>query len=491
MEWIDLSKDHHGNRETRVKVRSHAMRATAASRRKNIAWGKRNLRQLPADLVINEATRAATVASNEKAYTDVIDSASQTVALSVLPGHFSWATNISPNMPLSGLELLAAEIGIHVLDLSALTEIQCGWTACAILASQRSCISGLVSRRQPSYLYCVASRYGYNPYLDEALRCVAIRAKRVLAPSCQAFEESESRQYASALHGLQVAIDSVEERNRPEVLCAINLLSLFELLHFTRQEAWALHTAGASRLIRARGPASFVSDLDIRILLSMMTSITHEFLRNNEACYFEEVSWQQMFQSFVITNDSFSSRSHLSISLSCIMVKGPRLVRDVRKVVSGSDVGRGPDVARLRETLREYRNELLRWHAEYDSITLTAPPPGSTPAPSEDVRSELLATYHGLVAITSRLISAVSTDLVEVLEDDAVAHANEMVELERNVLLTNKWASFYICQKLIVARATLATTGMWRESSRHYTNIIDEHTFEAWWSHIIGKLHSS
>lgn len=229
MEWIDLSKDHHGNRETRVKVRSHAMRATAASRRKNIAWGKRNLRQLPADLVINEATRAATVASNEKAYTDVIDSASQTVALSVLPGHFSWATNISPNMPLSGLELLAAEIGIHVLDLSALTEIQCGWTACAILASQRSCISGLVSRRQPSYLYCVASRYGYNPYLDEALRCVAIRAKRVLAPSCQAFEESESRQYASALHGLQVAIDSVEERNRPEVLCAINLLSLFEV----------------------------------------------------------------------------------------------------------------------------------------------------------------------------------------------------------------------------------------------------------------------
>ncbi|XXH04128.1 hypothetical protein Hte_010540 [Hypoxylon texense] len=485
IEWIDLSKGHQGNHETRVKVRSHAMKATAASRKRNAAWGKRNLRQLPENLTINEVTRhSASILSNDKPLTDTIGVA---VALSQASGKSAWTTNMSPAMPLSGLELLAAEIGIHVLDLSALTEIQCGWTACAILAGQRSRIGGLVSRRQPSYLYSVASRYGYNHYLDAALRCVAIRARRVLTPSCQLLEESESSQYVGALHSLQEAINDVGERNQPDVLCAINLLSLFELLHFTRQEAWALHTAGASRLIRARGPASFVSDLDIRILLSMMTSITHEFLRSNEACYFEEDPWQRMFQSFVVPNDSFSSRSQLSVSLSCIMVKGPRLARDVRKVVGESGVDTPPDLAPLRRRLKEFRNELLRWHAEYDLITLTAPSHEDTLGPSEDVRSELLATYYGLAAVSSRLMSAVSADLAEVLEDEAVAHATHMIRLERDLLPTNQSASFYISQKLVVAKATLATTAIWRESSKQCTNIIEKHTFRAWWSDIVGE----
>lgn len=172
------------------------------------------------------------------------------------------------------------------------------------------------------------------------------------------------------------------------------------------------------------------------------------------------------------------------------MVKGPRLVRDVRIVVSGSGLNKRPGLAQLKRRLREFRTELLRWHAEYDLIMLTAPPHGGTLAASEDVRNELLSTYYGLTAVSSRLMSAVSTDLIEVLEDEAVAHASHMMKLERDILPTNKWASFYICQKLVVARATLATTDIWRESSKLCTNIIKEHTFKAWWSDIIGEQHS-
>ncbi|KAI2619595.1 hypothetical protein GGR54DRAFT_630636 [Hypoxylon sp. NC1633] len=390
-------------------------------------------------------------------------------------------------MPLSGVELLAVEIGIHILDLSALTEIQCCWTACAILAGQRNYMSCLVSDRRPSYLFCVATRYGHSPYLDEALRCVAIRAKRVLVPSCQSFDKSESLQYVAALHSLQEAIDDAEERSRPDVLCAINLLSLFELLHFTRHEAWALHTAGASRLIRARGPASFVSDFDIRLMLSMITPITHHYLRDGEACYFEEDPWQRMLQSFAVPTDSLSSRSPLAISLSCNLVKGPRLVRDVRAVVEGPGIFEIHAVIELKERLRGYRRELLAWHAEYNSIVSTTLPQGEILAPSEDVRNELLATCYGLLIICSRLLSAISTDLVEVLEDEAVTHATQLMRLENDVSLVNKWASFYIGQKLVVARATLATTSIWREKSSRSTNVIEEYKFGAWWSVIIGQ----
>jgi hypothetical protein len=233
IEWIDLSNAHLGTDKTRTKVRSHAMKATAASRRKNATWGKRNLRQLPGYRINNKTTQGSSSSMpNDETSTDTVGALSQTsgaLALSKSPGWSAVAVNISPAMPLTGIELLAAEFGVHILDLSALTAIQCGWTACAILASRPNWINSLVSRRQPSYLYCVASRYGSNSCLDEALRCVAIRAKRILAPSCLPFDLSESLQYVAALKSLQKAVDDVEERSQPEVLGAINLLSLFEV----------------------------------------------------------------------------------------------------------------------------------------------------------------------------------------------------------------------------------------------------------------------
>ncbi|KAI8625035.1 hypothetical protein F5Y19DRAFT_467417 [Xylariaceae sp. FL1651] len=395
--------------------------------------------------------------------------------------------NIGPVMPLTGLELLAAEVGVHILDLSALTEIQCGWTACAILARRPKSINGLVSRRQPSYLCCVASRYGSNPCLDEALRCVAMRAKRVLTSSTQSFDKLESLHYGAALQSLQKAVDDTDERNKPEVLGAINLLSLFELLQYTHAQAWSLHIAGASRLIRARGPTSFVSDFDIGLMLSMTTAITHECLRSNEPCYLEEDSWQHTFQGFIIKSNSISSRSPLAISLLCIMVKLPRLVRDVYSVVRRPESSKRRDIAQLRKRLREYRGDLLRWHTEYDSTTLTMPIQDGIQAPSEDVRSELLGTCYGLIVTCSRLISAITVELLDFLEDEAVAYSIQMVKLESDISSVNKWASFYICQKIVVARATLATTNAWRESSDRCNDIIGGDKFGYWVSTILLK----
>jgi hypothetical protein len=227
IEWIDLSKAPLGTNETRAKVRSHAMKATAASRKQTGTWGKRNLRQLPGSRITNEIDQGnSSSMPDDETSTDQVSGA---LVLSASPGWYPTTVNISPAMPLAGIELLAAEFGVHILDLSALTAIQCGWTACALLASGPSWINGLVGRRRPSYLHCVASRYGSNSCLDDALRCVAIRARRVLAPSGLPVDRSESLQYVAALKSLQKAVDDVEGRSQPEVLGAINLLSLFEV----------------------------------------------------------------------------------------------------------------------------------------------------------------------------------------------------------------------------------------------------------------------
>jgi hypothetical protein len=47
-EWIVLGKDSHNDRKKMLsKIRSHAMRATAASRKKSGTWEKHNQRQYP------------------------------------------------------------------------------------------------------------------------------------------------------------------------------------------------------------------------------------------------------------------------------------------------------------------------------------------------------------------------------------------------------------------------------------------------------------
>ncbi|KAI1386799.1 uncharacterized protein F4822DRAFT_431666 [Hypoxylon trugodes] len=491
IEWIDLSHDHHGTNETRVRVRSHAMRATAASRKKIVAPGKRNLRRLPERPGSNESSSRAS--SSSPGDTASVDSGpvGTTVALSKSVVRLPTIASI-PTMPRSGLEALAAETGIHILEISALTEIQCGWTACIALASQRNTFINLANRK-PTYVYCLASRYGDSACFDNALRCVAVRAKRVLSPSAQISENIEAMQYVAALRSLQKAIDDPKERNRPEVLCAVNLLSLFELLQFNRHRAWSLHANGASRLIRTRGAASFTSEFDIRVLLSLVTPITNECFRHVEPCFFEEEAWQETFKSFVDNTDPFSGKSQLTINLTCIIVRGPRLARDVYAVVNSPDPENHPELPHLRERLKEFRRELLQWNTEYVSVAMKVPSKvisgkSPLPTPSEDIREELLATFYGLLTIGSRLMSALSTDLIDILEDEAVASATSLFKLEKEAAPINQWAAFYIRQRLVIARAVLNTTEAWRESAgRSTTNIIEYDKFNAWVSVLIEE----
>ncbi|KAI1330010.1 hypothetical protein F5Y16DRAFT_364683 [Xylariaceae sp. FL0255] len=461
IEWIDLSNAPGGTSETRHRVRSHVVKKTADARRKNPAWGKRNQRQLP--------HYVTELRFDQDINSDTVESESSVIN----------ATRIAQPMPLTGVELLAAETGVHVVDLSALTDIQCVYTACATLASKSILLSDLVGRRRQSYLHFVASRYGSSLCLDEALRCVATRAKRFLGPCPQLLDEIESRQYMKALKALQEAVDDEEERKQPEVLASINLLSLFELLGCTPSQTWFLHIGGASRLIRTRGPASFVSDFDIRLVLSMLMAITHESLRAGEPCFMEEKSWQDMLYSFATDSDPISSRGKLSIILFSLVVRLPRLLMDVTVACNQTPGIAPPDLPDLRLRLTAFRRELLNWRVEYNMATLSLP----VSTDGEDIRAELLGSFYGLSISCTRMLCAISIDSLNVLEDEAIVHAKEMVKLECDFENAHQPAvSFYLGQKLLVAKATLATTNCWRAESTRSTDVIPYSKYRCWLS---------
>ncbi|KAI1497967.1 hypothetical protein F5X99DRAFT_420982 [Biscogniauxia marginata] len=400
-------------------------------------------------------------------------------------------------MPLAGLDLLSAETGIDILDLSALTEVQCGRVASSLLVRQPQRICSLIARRKPSYLEFVPGRYGHSSCLDDAVRCVATRARRVLGPSGQASDRVELLQYGAALHSLQIAVnDPGGTWKSPDVLCAIQVLSLFEIMHSSHGLGWSQHISGAAHLIRLRGPESFSSDFEKTLLLACTSPLIYECLIKGEACYLEEEPWQGLLRSLATSEDPFSPRSKLNISMSCHLARMPGLLREVGVAVEEQEsIADDADLEPLRSRIRTLRKDLLQWRAGYDSALLRAAAAArdtkpTSPAPDgEDLRAELLGTCYGLSSLAARMLSAVSMDSVEILEDEAATHASLMLKLEGEVAPVNTWAGFYLGQKLGIINALLATTRIWRDKTQQTPGrrIASRRQFRAWARLIPGR----
>lgn len=242
--------------KAREKIRKRAMSATAAARKGSGTWGKQNRRQVPvfvdaSDEPAASSTAPAPAAVHVKSEPTSDDARTTTAPPSSSSSSSSSASSSSSSTPVSapdsqvvarrrqlvrpprpmpdmGLETVTSRTGMNILDLSALTIVQVGRTASAILGMPTKELSSLISRRRRSYLSFVPSRYGHSPFLDEAIRCLAIRSRRVLVPSARPPETFEMMQYGRALQSLQAAVNG-EGWTSPDVLCAVEILSMFEV----------------------------------------------------------------------------------------------------------------------------------------------------------------------------------------------------------------------------------------------------------------------
>jgi hypothetical protein len=186
-EWIVINKDsRHDRKKMLGKIRSHAMKATAASRKKSGIWGKRNQRQYPQYVPYPISSAFALRSETSNISEVVLDSGSKDTysqerdGLKISPTtpcdrKLAVRLSLESPMPLSGLDQLVAEIGVNVLNLSALTTVQMGKTATSFLTANPKRLVHLVSSRKISYLTHVATRFGSSYCLDDAVRCVATK----------------------------------------------------------------------------------------------------------------------------------------------------------------------------------------------------------------------------------------------------------------------------------------------------------------------------
>jgi hypothetical protein len=130
-------------------------------------------------------------------------------------------------LPPVGFERLLVDIGFNVLELDQLIGVASSRITETSFSHGPSNLNSVI-QRSDSYFGHIPARYGYTPCLDDAIRCIAIKVKRILSPASFADNSCLPDLYGRALQSLQSAIKG-NTWSDPKVLCAAELISVYEV----------------------------------------------------------------------------------------------------------------------------------------------------------------------------------------------------------------------------------------------------------------------
>jgi len=225
----------------RALIRKQAMKKASAARRRDGNYGKHNLRQYPVFLFdTDNPIKPATTPQHWKqeevvVQAGVTEKANETLAeqhIKQSPDLISRAVqfeSIPRSLSARGYELTSMKSDFDINDLSTLSTLHVNRAARAALSKNPyHLIYQLRSHKQSSYLSYLPSRYGQIPCLSDATDCVIARARQLISPN-RNWESAVITFYLKALSSLQKALDNPKQRFKPEVLCATEILALYEV----------------------------------------------------------------------------------------------------------------------------------------------------------------------------------------------------------------------------------------------------------------------
>ncbi|KAH8662569.1 hypothetical protein BX600DRAFT_499051 [Xylariales sp. PMI_506] len=447
-QWINSSQENqiYGKDERRA-IRIHAMKRPAARRKRAGNWGKKNKRQYnvirystgqtaPTDAAVSisryESPPGSLISHPDHADHVGIAAEFNKCVLAPLGNYYTAPTG---PIPLHGFERLISDTGLNIVDLEELTSISDGRSASALFSQDSLLLKNLIARCRNSFLVHIPARYGQAPCLDYALQCLATKAKRRLSPSRQCSAYDEIYLYGKAIQSLQAAIDDRDGWADPDVLCAIEVVSMCEILNEqSHPSAWRSHILGAYRLIKARGPENFKTEFEKSLLsAAIVPALCESFVILHPLC-FEEPAWQSVFRSLIIPEDNFSLRTN------------------------GNSV-QDEEIDRLISRCQEMLAELQVWQYNYDFLCASNKVPNG--ASLADMRSEVL--YSGLMVqiVIRRLWGALSkTDRIH-LEKEAISLSKQSEQVRLQCATASKYADFRIRQKTKIVKSILNTSRLW------------------------------
>ncbi|KAG8529122.1 uncharacterized protein KY384_005757 [Bacidia gigantensis] len=534
--------------DVRRIVRQRAMAKAAVTRRQNGNWGKVNLLQYPVNSHDTHSLEKQDEPRHHSRFVDKssgqhVSSTGQNVAnieaVSEQPSPVDCTDTIAekgvlslfkiaPNMSPTGYEALRRELNFDILDLSALTTYYVSRITAQQLARQPSQLVHVLRCRQWSFISYLPSRWGNTPCLEAVTKCLVIRVREFLQGSGQPPSKYALALFGRAVCSVQSALDDLTLVTDPDVLCAVRLLSLWELLSESQPEAWDYHMSGANALLKLRGPTAYTTPFEKALLLAMVGPMFTEAMMQNIFTFVDEEPWQRAIQNCMIKGTALSDCSELSISLWIILCPIPRLMHEVQELVCRSQrdelipshivsayIQCSLSILQKLQSWRHSYDEFMRTlgrSSDTDQVSFLAVPNTSTY--ECDKSFELLGICLGSTLIMHRLLVTLSPSQPISFATEAAAQtvASEIVELEQQASQSSPRAALFMEFKMILARSVMATkdwydvvstaiseedkkrsleasTGDWNEAPT--VRLIDKEVFEHWCRHKGRKVATS
>jgi hypothetical protein len=218
----------------RALIRKQAMKKASAARRRDGNYGKHNLRQYPV-FILDESNN--TSGERRDSWQDPdhqvdvarLRNAKKLAERQQWLAKFTLGEPIPPSIPATDYELASLRSDFDILDLSTVATLHVNRAARAALSKNpQQFILQLRANKQWSYLSFLPSLYGQIPCLSDAVDCVIARARQIISPDRNRDAVAISS-YVKALDSLQKALDDPSERFKAEVLCATEILALYEV----------------------------------------------------------------------------------------------------------------------------------------------------------------------------------------------------------------------------------------------------------------------
>lgn len=138
-------------------------------------------------------------------------------------------TEIPPNLSAKGYELASIKSDFDILDLGTLATLHVGRAVRAALSQDPyGLVHQLKAHKSWSYLSFLPKHFENSACLRDATACVTARARLIVHPG-KPWEAAVISFYVKALDSLQKALDCPKQRYQPEVLCATEILAIYEV----------------------------------------------------------------------------------------------------------------------------------------------------------------------------------------------------------------------------------------------------------------------
>ncbi|KAF7856938.1 hypothetical protein EAF04_009698 [Stromatinia cepivora] len=387
-------------------------------------------------------------------------------------------------------ELMLSKFGFDILELSTLATLHVGRaTRRALCKSPESIVHQMRTQKQWSFLSFLPTRYGHSSCLSAAVDCVVARARQIISPPHHTtfWEPLVLTHYITALETLQRALDSPKTRYKPEVLCATEILALYELLEPSGEIAWIRHSAGAARLILLRKPESYTTDFERALFMGHTGPIMTEALLNGERCFLEQSAWQDLLMSVICKEEYYTVSDRSEIVVLLIMAKSniPGTFWDMTQLLCREEEPSLEYVVQIQKWCRELRQRFVDWKCKYEALIREAGDVGEGTM-EFDRRAKAYATFLSCIMFSNRLLGCVSPGERMRLEGETQGLAKEMLVLDERVRGASKAADLFMRQTAGVAMAIQASRRDFEEGVGKIdpgglrNGFVEKEVFEKW-----------